>query len=114
MEILNLTPNDLGGYDLQSWPEDQDVPPGSGIIVYDLDTKVYYDYNGFVVPSVREEITAEGDSVVYVDGLTANTEAWEAWKSTLPEPVEPAVEKSIWDELDEAYQSGYVEGVDSV
>ena len=31
-----------------------------------------------------------------------------------PEPVEPADESRIWDELDAAYQEGYREGVDSV
>lgn len=31
-----------------------------------------------------------------------------------PEPVEPEPEGSVWDELDEAYQAGYREGVDSV
>lgn len=42
-------------------------------------------YNGFVV--IREIVEGEGGVTASV---TPNTESWEAWKASLPEPTDPA------------------------
>ena len=43
-----------------------------------LDTAKFYEYNGFVILNVMNN---------HVLSYEPNTEAWEAWKSTLPEPT---------------------------
>ena len=73
--IIQKQPNPSGAYPApQSW--NSNVPP-SGYAIIDLDMTEFYDYNGFVT------LTIEGDTVT---SYTPNVEAWEKWKSSLPEP----------------------------
>lgn len=80
MQILEKEPLKNGGYSvIQTWPGD--VPPESYVIVPDtLDTSVFYEFLGFV------DLTIEGNTVT---AMTGNQEALDAYKASLPEPVEP-------------------------
>ena len=133
MKIINLTPNG-GSYTMQDWPDHLGVPEGNAVVPEDVDTSAYAEYNGFVTPTTyteervagtheepREVTTTneEGETVTetgyetvedtitvtIVSAMEGNVEAWEAWKATRPETVRPTP-KSVWDELDEAYQEG--------
>lgn len=80
MQILQKAPLENGGYSvIQTWPGD--VPPEGYVIVPDtLNTSVFYEFLGFV------DLTIEGDTVT---AMTGNQEALDAYKASLPEPVEP-------------------------
>ena len=95
MIYIDSTPNPSGAY-----PNAKNQPFPGCIELNDEQAEVFFEYNGFVTVTEAE------------DGVTVepNAEAWEDWKASLPEPVEPEEEKTVWDELDAAYQ----EGVDSV
>ena len=81
MQILEKEPLENGGYAvIQTWPVD--VPPEGYVIVPDtLDTSVFYDFMGFVT------LELDGDTVTAMIG---NQEALDAYKASLPEPVEPS------------------------
>mgnify|MGYP004577790723 FL=1 len=80
MNILSRELSENGGYSvIQTWPGD--VPPEGYVIVPDtLDTSVFYDFLGFV------DLTIEGDTVT---AMTGNQAALDAYKASLPEPVDP-------------------------
>lgn len=80
MQILQKAPLENGGYSvIQTWPSD--VPPEGCVIVPDtLDTSVFYEFLGFV------DLTIEGDTVA---AMTGNQAALDAYKASLPEPVDP-------------------------
>ena len=52
------------------------LPDGYVVVPDHLDTSVFYAHNGFVNLEVKNNV---------VVGMTANLEAWESWKSTLPD-----------------------------
>ena len=70
MIYIDSTPNQSGAY-----PNPKNQPFPSCIELHDKQAAVFFEYNGFV--------TIENGTV------TPNTEAWEAWKASLPEPTEP-------------------------
>lgn len=80
MHILSRKLSENGGYSvIQTWPGD--VPPEDYVIVPDtLDTSVFYEFLGFV------DLTIEKDTVT---AMTGNQAALDAYKASLPEPVEP-------------------------
>ena len=80
MHILSRELSEKGGYSvIQTWPGD--VPPEGYVIVPDtLDTSVFYDFMGFVT------LELDGDTVTAMIG---NQEALDAYKASLPEPVDP-------------------------
>ena len=80
MQILQKSPLENGGYSvIQTWHGT--VPPEGYVIVPDtLDTKVFYEFLGFV------DLTIEGDTVT---AMTGNQAALDAYKASLPEPVDP-------------------------
>lgn len=80
MQILQKAPLENGGYSvIQTWPGN--VPPEGYVIVPDtLDTSVFYEFLGFV------DLTIEGDTVI---AMTGNQAALDAYKASLPEPVDP-------------------------
>ena len=80
MQILQKAPLENGGYSvIQTWPGD--VPPEGYVIVPDtLDTSVFYDFMGFVT------LELDGDTVTAMIG---NQEAFDAYKASRPEPVDP-------------------------
>lgn len=78
MKIIKNTPYENGAYpSIQSWSSDI-APKGYYIWLDGLDTAKFYEYNGFVTLNVMNN---------YVLSYEPNTEAWETWKSTLPEPA---------------------------
>lgn len=80
MQILQKAPlENVGHSAIQTWPGD--VPPEGYVIVPDtLDTSVFYEFLGFV------DLTIEGDTVT---AMTGNQAALDAYKASLPEPVDP-------------------------
>ena len=80
MRILAKTTSKNGGYSvIQTWPGP--MPPEGYVIVPDtLDTSVFYEFLGFV------DLTIEGDTVI---AMTGNQAALDAYKASLPEPVDP-------------------------
>ena len=79
MNIIQINANESGGRPpMQSW---NGAPPAGYALVPDtLDTSVCYDFMGFVT------IELEGSTVA---AMTGNQEALDAYKASLPEPVEP-------------------------
>lgn len=79
MNIIQINANENGGRPpLQSW---HGAPPAGYALVPDtLDASAFYEFMGFV--------TLELDGVT-VTAMTGNQEALDAYKASLPEPVEP-------------------------
>lgn len=79
MNIIQINANENGGRPpMQSW---HGAPPAGYALVPDmLDASAFYDFMGFV--------TLELDGVT-VTAMTGNQEALDAYKASLPEPVEP-------------------------
>lgn len=76
MIYIDKNPNASGAY-----PNAKNQPFPDCIALNEEQAAVFFEYNGFVI------VTTEGDTVT----VEPNTEAWEAWKASLPEvdPVEP-------------------------
>lgn len=80
MKIINIVDINV----IQSWDEKYPVPENYAVVPDDLDTSVFYEYNGFVFIT-----TDEVNGVLTVTKMEANVEAWEEWKKNNPdEPVE--------------------------
>lgn len=79
MNIIQINANENGGRPpLQSW---HGAPPAGYALVPDtIDTSVFYDFMGFVT------LELDGSTVT---SMTGNQEALDAYKASLPEPVEP-------------------------
>ena len=76
MEIIQATPNKSGAYPpIQSWSGH--IPP-DGYYEITADTNEFY--NGFIIPTIEKGV---------VTSFTCNTEVWNAWKSTQPQPLSP-------------------------
>ena len=80
MQILQKSPLENGGYSvIQTWPGT--VPPEGYVIVPDtLAPSVFYDFMGLVT------LELNGDTVT---AMTGNQAALDAYKASLPEPVDP-------------------------
>ena len=70
MIYIDATPNPNGAY-----PNPKGQPFPGCIALTDEQSKIFFEYNGFV--------TVENGVV------TPNTDAWEAWKASLPPEPEP-------------------------
>ena len=79
MNIIQINTNENGGRPpMQSW---HGAPPAGYALVPDtLDTSVFYNFMGFVT------LELDGSTVT---AMTGNQEALDAYKASLPEPVEP-------------------------
>ena len=79
MNIIQINANENGGRPpMQSW---NGAPPAGYAIVPDtLDVFAFYDFMGFVT------LELDGGTVT---AMTGNQEALDAYKASLPEPVEP-------------------------
>lgn len=85
MQIIKREPFANGGYPpIQSW-SGVTPPEGYASVPDTLDTAAYFAHNGFVT------LTVEGNTVT---AMEANTDAWEAWKATLPDPSEALAEEA--------------------
>lgn len=73
--IIKRTATNAGNYPpMQSWTGP--VPEGYAKVPSDLDTGVFYAYNGFVTLTIKNDV---------VVAMKPNVEAWETWKASLPE-----------------------------
>lgn len=79
MNIIQINANENGGRPpMQSW---HGAPPAGYALVPDtLDTSAFYNFMGFVT------LELDGSTVT---SMTGNQEALDAYKASLPEPVEP-------------------------
>ena len=83
MNYIHPTPNSSGAY---SAP--QRNPFKGAIPLTDEQVALFLEYNGFVTITSHEE-TIVDDFTKTVYEVTPNTEAWEAWKASLPEETAP-------------------------
>ena len=83
MKYLTPTPNPSGAY-----PAPQSNAFPGAIPLTDEQAQMVVDYNGFVTITSHEE-TIVDDFMKTVYEVTPNTEAWEAWKASLPPEPEP-------------------------
>ena len=79
MNIIQINANENGGRPpMQSW---HGAPPAGYALVPDtLDASAFYEFMGFVT------LELDGSTVT---AMTGNQEALDAYKASLPEPVEP-------------------------
>ena len=130
MNIIQTYPNANGSRPpIQDWNKPE-APAGYTALSDGLDTAVFYEHNGFVHLTIEDvALPINGDESNnevkrLVTSMTANTEAWEAWKASLPpEPEpEPTVEErvstleadkadktevqAVWDQMAAAYAEG--------
>lgn len=91
MKYIRATPNPSGAY-----PAPQSNPFPGAIPLTEEQAETVLQYNGFVTITASEE-TIVDDFTRTVYEVTPNTEAWEAWKESLPpEPEpEPSVEERV-------------------
>lgn len=87
MKIITKAPNESGAYPPIQEGGFSAIPDGYAIWPDGLSTETFYEHNGFIVP-VFDSI----EGMEFVSGYTANTEAWNEWKASLPEPAEPVEE----------------------
>lgn len=86
MKIIKKAPRRRGNYaPMQSWEAQWPVPEGYAVVPEGLDTEAFYAHNGFV------KITVEDGAVT---AMEPDTEAWEAWKASLPEESADTAEVS--------------------
>lgn len=79
MNIIQINANENGGRPpMQSWHGEP--PAGYALVPDTIDTSVFYDFMGFVT------LELDGSTVT---SMTGNQEALDAYKASLPEPVEP-------------------------
>ncbi len=79
MNIIQINANENGGRPpMQSWHGEP--PAGYALVPDTLDTSAFYDFMGFVT------LELDGSTVT---AMTGNQEALDAYKASLPEPVEP-------------------------
>ena len=99
MYIIPQSPSASGAYPpIQPWPG---LTPPDGYDVWPdaLEQDTFQQYNGFVILTVVRGTVAS---------YQPNTEAWEAWKATLPpqpEP-EPVFDYVTWTALSAAVREG--------
>lgn len=99
MYILRDTPSAAGQYEPIQQTAQPLPPPGYLWWPDSLDRAVFDQYEGFILPTVKRGTVASYE---------ANTEAWDAWKATLPpqpEP-EPASDYVTWTALSAAIREG--------
>lgn len=79
MNIIQINASENGGRPpMQSW---NGAPPAGYALVPDtLDTSAFFDFMGFVT------LELDGSAVT---AMTGNQEALDAYKASLPEPVDP-------------------------
>lgn len=79
MNIIQINANENGGRPpMQSWHGEP--PAGYALVPDTLDTSAFYDFMGFVT------LELDGSTVT---AMTGNQEALDAYKASLPEPVDP-------------------------
>ena len=83
MPYINPTPNPSGAY-----PAPQSNPAPGLIPLTEEQAATVLQYNGFVTITSEEEVI-EDDFTRTVYTVTPNTEAWEAWKASLPPEPKP-------------------------
>lgn len=91
MKYIRATPNPSGAY-----PAPQSNPFEGAIPLTEEQAATVLQYNGFVTITASEKPIVD-DFTRTVYEVTPNTEAWEAWKESLPpEPEpEPSVEERV-------------------
>lgn len=123
MKLVYINPNPSGAYPGIQEGNFSGVPEGMAVWPDTLPTDDFYSYNGFVSLTVEELTIITGQETVVipaaeeggestteirnvtvviptVTACTPNTEAWEAWQASLPDPVETVDEPTAQDDTD--------------
>lgn len=123
MKIIPLAANPSGAYPPIQTGNYAAVPEGMAVWPDTLPTETFYAYNGFVTLTVEPVATVVGQQqvtipaeeeggepvtelqdvtvmVATVTACTPNTEAWEAWRASLPEEPEMVDEPTAQDDTD--------------
>lgn len=80
---IDPAPNESGAY-----PNPKMQPFPGCVPLTDEQSATFLQYNGFVTITARVEVI-EDDFTRTVYDVEPNTEAWEAWKASLPAETEP-------------------------
>ena len=93
MQYIRSTPNSSGAY-----PAPDSNPFSGSLPLTDGQAAVLIQYNGFVIITNEPDEDIEGSSVT----VTPNTEAWEKWKASQPDPEEipPTKEEQLRADVD--------------
>ncbi len=123
MKLVYINPNPGGAYAPIQEGNFSDIPEGMAVWPDSLSTEDFYACGGFVTLTVeqvemvvgQEAVTIPADkeggeptqelrditvTIPIVRTCTPNTEAWEAWKASLPDPGEPVDEPTAQDDTD--------------
>jgi len=123
MKLVYQNPNPSGAYAPIQEGNFSAVPEGMAVWPDSLSTADFYVCGGFVTLAVEQVETVVGQEIVTtpateeggkpvaelrnvvvmiptVTACTPNTEAWEAWRASLPGPVEPVDEPTAQDDTD--------------
>ena len=98
--IISKNANPSGAFPPILCSDNKDIPEDYALISDTCETDIFYQYNGFVYLVFDEEGA--------VIGFRPKTAEWEAWKASLPEPVEK-VEVNA-----ETVAAAIVEGVNNI
>lgn len=93
MKYIDSTPNESGAY------QNVKCEPFPGCLpLTDGQAATLVQYNGFVTITQEPDEDIEGSSVT----VTPNTEAWEKWKASQPDPEEipPSKEEQLRADVD--------------
>ncbi len=123
MKIVYINPNPSGAYAPIQEGNFSSVPEGMAVWPNALPTDDFCAHNGFVTLAVEQVETVVGQETVtvpaaeeggeeihelrdvtamipIVTACTPNTEAWEAWRASLPDQVETVDEPTAQDDTD--------------
>ncbi|HIT02481.1 MAG TPA: hypothetical protein IAC21_06650 [Candidatus Enterenecus merdae] len=108
MKLIRSTPNPSGAYPPIQEVSTTNVPEGMAVWPDSLETDTFYQYGGYVLLAIN---AAYEETPATVASYVPNMEAWEAWKSTQPDPIDEAKAKKAA-ELSAACNAAIVAGMD--
>lgn len=91
MKLVYIDPNPSGAYPGVQEGNFSAIPSGMAVWPDTLSTDDFYAYSGFVTLTVEKLTITIGEEAMIIPTVTActpNTEAWEEWQASLPDPVE--------------------------
>lgn len=105
MKIIRKNPNEGGAYPAIQEGNFRVVPDGYAQWPDELPTKVFYDYNGFIIPAFQNDV---------IQSYEPNVEAYEAWKALQPTPPDPleVARTTKEQEISSACNAAIVAGMD--
>jgi hypothetical protein len=85
MKIIKKTPYENGMYPvIQTWDR-QTLPEGYAEVPDTLDTTVFYDYNGFVILTIEDDVVTK--MVANPEARDIDAKKTKEWQESQPKPV---------------------------